>query len=209
MKNYLNVFLTCLVICLTLSTVMGFMKKKAADEKIKAAAGPNSDTNILKTLFYDNYITSILPNDGKMIDPEIVLRNSTAVVTNLKQVTGKKNTLIFRFSYRDCSECVNSVLHSLEKTFKEQLKTRVILITDAYSEKDFLLKTQSYNSPFSIYAIDDSGFGLSLENKNLPFLFVLSSDNKLIKPYIPFKELPEDIDRYNEYIGEWLTNTKN
>ncbi len=208
MKNYLNIFLTCLLIGLTISTIVSFKNNKQSEEKIKEITGPQSDPTVLKTLFFDSYLSMIIPSDGKILNPELILRDTALRSIKLKSLADSKNVLVFRFSYRDCDECVNTILKSLEKTFKANMSSRVIVVTDMYTEKDFLLKSRFYKSSFRIYATDNIGFGLPLENKNLPFVFVMSS-GRVIKPFIPFKELPEEIDIYNESIKEFLNETDN
>ena len=143
----------------------------------------------VKTRFILNW--SIMSNEGKE--------------ASLKTLVNNKTKLIFRYSHLDCEICVDSVLSLVQRITKKN--ENLLIITDSYSDRDFLIKTQNKKHPYPVYTISGSNLGLSIENKNLPFLFVITRDFRASKIFIPIKEIPYQTKEYLSYVFNFLNES--
>ncbi|ATL46704.1 hypothetical protein COR50_05645 [Chitinophaga caeni] len=170
----------------------------------ESLSGGDSEFSIANSL-YSIYIPFIVKTEGELIDSTIVIEDSSLKKIKLISLMKGKRKLVFRYSFRDCDLCVNTVKGLIYKNIID--KENVLFLSDNYSTKDFILKEKSSDKRVSCYNIVDGISGLNLEaieGKNLPFLFVLNSDLRVQKVFIPFKEDPQQIEEYLNYINEIL-----
>jgi len=61
---------------------------------------------------------------------------------------------------------------------------------------------------FKIYSVQNEKHNLSLEQKDFPFLSVLSSNNPATKLFLPMKEYPHNMQEYVSYVSKFLSENK-
>lgn len=137
----------------------------------------------------------MVPNLGRLVDSKLEIKNLDDVNVSVRSLVKEKPILVFRYSRYDCQLCVNQVLDRLRNIFRDE-EHRVCLIVDGMSERDFKIKYKNSEIKFLAYFVENKNLGLSLENKNLPFLFVLTTGTKVEQIFIPFKEYPNQTDAY-------------
>ena len=148
-----------------------------------------------RTFFWDIYPELVIPNAGTTIDKNLRIKDMNDGEIVVEDLLEKLPLLVFRYSQYDCQLCVNQVLEKLH-TIYEGDEDKVCLIIDGMGEREFRLKYKDREMKFSSYFVVNENLGLSLENKNLPFLFVLSDDARVNKLFVPFKEHPNQTDAY-------------
>ncbi len=77
-------------------------------------------------------------------------------------------------------------------------------LTDAKTERDFLIKTQNKDHPYNVYLMQNGNLNLTMEGKGFPYLFVLTKDFRATKIFIPFKELSYQTEQYLSYVFKFL-----
>lgn len=202
-KHLIN-FLVILLIITSATLVVAFMRP--ANTKIINSA--REDASVYRTdplislqaSFYTIYPTLVTPDDGILIKGTDSLMTERKRRVSLRSLIGNKTKLIFRYSYMDCDICVDSVISQVKKITQRAKLNDFLIITDTRTERDFLLKSNYKKHPFPIYGLLQSKLGLTMENKNLPFLFVISPDLRISKIFIPFKESPYQTEQYLDYI---------
>jgi len=208
MKNNTTKVLLGLIILLTMTTLLGLRKQSysvpLAPEAAQLTLGDNNMD--LKKLFFDRYTSLIVSTDGKKIDPALPLLDTNLNIHKLISLTKNKSVLVFRYSFKDCDQCVGAILKTINKQFKGIDKSHIILITDSYSNKDFVLKARYTDARIPLYSAPEGGLGLPAENRNLPFFFILGNDHKVEKMFLPFKELPDQTEEYLTYCKQYLNN---
>lgn len=160
----------------------------------------NYGLNKLKGSFWDIYPQLVIASDGMQLDKNIVVKDAKNNEYSLSQLVGNKSKLVFRYSVRDCDICIDSVFYILNRYKENKGLSDVIILTDSYSERDFILKMKYTESPFVVYDISPKGLSLALENRNLPFLFLLGKDFRAVKFFTPFKELSGKTDEYLDIV---------
>lgn len=153
---------------------------------------------------YQVYSTLIIPSDGCIIDKDILVEDSNLEKIPIKTLLDNKRTLYFRYSYADCDWCVQSTIKLLKKEFLNDETNKVILLTNSYSERDFLLKEKYNKSLFPTFEIVTAkGLGIPLENKTLPFLFTVEN-YAIQKIFIPQRADTLKTIEYLKYIHSYL-----
>ncbi|TCC90594.1 hypothetical protein EZ428_15115 [Pedobacter frigiditerrae] len=160
----------------------------------------------LKDVFFNNYVRLIVPSDGKLIDQSTILIDTNLVERKIGQLAKKKHTLVFRYSASDCEMCVNSVFKIIKEENNKLINDNILIVTDSYSSRDFIVKTKYLNFFLPIYDVKEpiKGLGLPLEGKNLPFFFILGPDNRISKIFFPYKEYPDKTREYFSYINTFI-----
>jgi|GEM_PF-1177012 len=173
---------------------------------------PTGETNVKKdksslsdnrTFFWEIYPELVIPNAGKIIDKELKLRDQHDAEISIQEILKKAPLLVFRYSRYDCDLCIDQVLGKLKPVFKGY-EQKVCLIIDGMTEREFRMKYKDREISFSAYFVAKDNLGLSLENKNLPFLFVLTEEVKANQIFIPFREHPGQTDTYLKNIKAQL-----
>ncbi|WP_257670431.1 hypothetical protein [Parapedobacter tibetensis] len=158
-----------------------------------------------RTFFWEIYPELVIPNAGKAIDKSLHIKDLNDGEITVKDLSERSPLLVFRYSQYDCHLCVDQVLEKLH-TIYEGDEDKVCLIIDGMAGREFRLKYKNRKMNFLSYFVVDNSLGLSLENKNLPFLFVLSGDARVNKVFVPFKEFPDQTDAYLRNIKALLSD---
>jgi hypothetical protein len=196
MKNSTKTFLTyTMVFIIIVLGIYGFMGKNTSSPGVikEKTIDPLVE---MKAKMWDSYVTTIIPDLGKKVSPSIMVQDVDTKKYKLSDVLSNRNKLIFRFSYRDCEVCIDTVLNQLNQLSKKYSIMDVVVITDSYSPQAFLVKSEHSRYPKFTYSIVDTAFGLSLEDKGSPFLFIMDKNYSANKIFIPVKENPQQIKRY-------------
>lgn len=152
-----------------------------------------------KSIFYDNYCSVIMPNDGRIINAEANIQDTTFRKSNVLEHLKAPKMLIFRYSFSDCEGCIELVLEELSK-----LKNDIpfLIITDSYSDQDFLIKMRQMNPKCQVYSLVGSeSLNLPLEGKALPFLFLVDQQGRTSHIFTPYKEYPLQLKEYLSVIS--------
>ncbi len=211
MKKH-NIILYALLLLSTAITMASvFSKRRPGNEKLKYVytkqENKENNLNKVKANFWDIYTTLLIPAENKAVNPNIVLKDTTLKEVKLSEVKKFDEIIVFRYSSKDCEECVESVLKVINDYFKNIPMGKIIIINDAYSERDFVLKTRFSKIKLPVYMLTETlkGLDLPIENKNLPFLFVYNKENKAIKLFTPFRDIPQ---KTGEYLKITLAHIK-
>ncbi len=86
------------------------------------------------------------------------------------------------------------------------MDTDLLILTDYRNERDFLIIQKYYKHKNPVYNLGVKNLGLSIENKNLPFLFILTKDLRVTKIFVPFNEIPYQTAEYITYAYNLLKN---
>jgi len=207
MKNlkYTSI-LNILLICVTLIAIFAFLKP---DRETNGAATQQSSRSSalvkMKADLWNGYVDYV-KSEGHQIPSNLKLSDTTGKIHLFSEMIDTKAKLIFRYSFRDCEICVDTVLNKIALYQKTRHLKDFIIITDSYSERDFMIKASRQKS-LKIYNLQDTLLGLNIENQNYPFLFVTGKDLKVSKIFLPIKEIPDQITEYFDYIDTYLKQT--
>ena len=203
---------TFLLIQLTVTSVaLSFVLLKPTKRAPKLLP-PNTQTQTnaldatmsLKASFWNIYPTLVIPDDDKVLNNNLLLQSTDGKFHKLNDLVGNKPKLVFRYSQLDCDVCVDSVLATLNMITGKKILNNLIIIADFQNERDFKIYEISKKHIYPIYNIAGSHLGLSLEHKNLPFLFILSGKLRVTKLFVPFKEIPYQTQEYIKYAFNYL-----
>ncbi|NIJ46642.1 hypothetical protein FHR24_003137 [Wenyingzhuangia heitensis] len=116
---------------------------------------------------------------------------------SLKELVGKKTKLIFRFSDRQCSYCVEHSLRYLKKVEKKIGVDNIIYIGDFIDKNSYSVFLRLYpNINQKIFSYNKR-FYLKVDTLSLPYMFTLDNNLKAKNVFVPLKEVPQ---RTNKYI---------
>lgn len=161
-----------------------------------------------KAIFWDNYVPSIIEDDYKQLSSKASFKDTTNKVYTLTDIIGKRYKLVVRYSFIDCDLCVNAIMKEVKIAGDQQSIKDVIAITTSASDRDFLIRSRENQRPIKVYNVTDGSAGLIMENKNFPFMFVLTPDGRAIKIFPPMKENVGQIKAYLTKVLDFV-NTCN
>lgn len=198
----LHLLILYCILAFTLLLLGYGLLRQPAEPEVKVNKGTKSDNRMF---FWEIYPELVVPNTGKVIDKTLRLRDKKGEDITVQDLSKKMPFLVFRYSRYDCQLCVDQVLGKLQTVF-EGVEDQVCLIIDGMTEREFRLRYKDRNIGFLTYFVFDDNLELSLENKNLPFLFVLSPETMVDKIFIPFREYPNQTDAYLKNIKVILSD---
>ncbi len=158
--------------------------KDCFQERIKQK---KTDIDHFKRLMLSN----IFKNEYSQINNCVLFDNNDSV--RLVDIIVNKPVLVLRCSVYNCPACVHHIVNKLKEHFSDYTKNpSIIVIYDSENmrySKDICEKTAYVTNKRNI-------LGLPMENRNMPFLFILDKDMKAKMFFIPDKGMPELTDEY-------------
>lgn len=192
-----------LLIITTTLAVIGFMPQKVDKAVVNKTENEDAKTNVIKAQLWDNYV-HLIKDEGRQISDSITVRDTADVKYSIKQLLNRKYKLIFRYSLLDCEVCVDTVMKKMDLYSKRHGLKDILVLTDAFNQRDFYIRATYYKYPFPLYNLNRVNLGMSIEDKDFPYLFVLTPELRVIKVFIPAKELAAQIDDYLSYVTDYL-----
>lgn len=160
----------------------------------------------INVLFYENTLLkedAILSKQGCLsLDPQLALYTEKGDSIPLSQLKKKEKTLVLRYSSFSCTPCVDSAVELIKNFIKENPNIDVLLI-GTYGLAQELRRFKRTNGLLTqVYHVNS--LKLPIEKENIPYLFILDKDMKVIDIFIPRKELLEQTANYLKQIKEQL-----
>jgi hypothetical protein len=208
MKHYKSI-ITLSILAITASIVIFLLMRKN-----NQAAPPVAEDALTKAkqdqkaIMWDNYVPYIVEDDYKVLSSKASFTDTTSKVFKLDDIIAKRYKLVIRYSYIDCDLCVKKIMNVLKTVGAEQSLKDAIGFTNSNSDRDFLIRSRENVYPVKLYNVTDGSIGLYMENKNFPFMFVLTPEGRAIKFFTPSKENPEQITNYLRKALKFI-NTSN
>jgi hypothetical protein len=205
-----NSILLALLSLTSLSLSFLLLRPNAVNPNVIISADSSDKTstidaeNKIKATFFNVYPNIVIPSDDKSIDASITLLSSDGKRHTLNELVNKRSKLIFRYSELDCDMCIDSVISIIKKISPLKKIPNLIIISDFKSDRNFQIREKYKKHPYPIYNISSANLGLPIENKNFPFLFIITEDLKATKLFIPLKEFPYQTIEYIKYAFSLL-----
>ena len=160
----------------------------------------------IKATNWDNYVPLIIEDDYKKIDTNAALIDTNGRSVRLSELTNGKYHLVVRYSFTDCNACVDTVINIINELKSRFSSAPVLAITDSNSDRDFIVRSKSQQTPLKVYSLINSSLGLYMENKNFPFVFVITPEYRATKIFMPTKEISMQIREYMVTTLKFLTD---
>ena len=109
---------------------------------------------------------------------------------------------IIRYSELNCNVCIDSLFSCIDNHLNKKEKQQIHILASYHNRNDLLIFKRINNLSYPIYRIDS--LGISLENLNEPFIFVLNKDYSISHLFIPHKERPQDTRRYLNIVLSYI-----
>lgn len=120
-----------------------------------------------------------------------------------------QNVLCFRFKETDCDACISRIQRILTSGSKRFPQKSIIILSGYRNVRHFYAYAQTINSSIDVYNVDS--LPISLDNKSMPFFFVLTREKKVQNVFLPNEKDPDLTIRYMDIIREkyWSTGERN
>ncbi len=144
-------------------------------------------------------ITKNLEYNFVKLDKNLELQNKgdSLLLSELNIIRPK---LVLRYSELNCNVCVDSQFETLNRVTK-QIGEENILIFGSYSKLDDLNRFKRINNiHLEIYNLKN--IGLSIDDENIPYYFVLDSSLVVKDLFIPKDEYPDLTKSFFELISK-------
>lgn len=125
----------------------------------------------------------------------------------LSEMVSDKPVLVYRYSDVNCNTCIEAEIEVLQKIFKTNLQS--VLILCSYNiDKDFYTfkKVNKINCP--IYRIGHNSFNWAPEEYKNPYCFVLHPGLQVSDFYVPDKSFPQMNEIYLNGIKRLICKSK-
>jgi hypothetical protein len=153
------------------------------------------------SLFKNKYELERFPKETK-IDGSIELVDIYGDTITISSIIEEGQTLVFRYSYLGCNDCVVDILGKL-KDMQAHFTIGLPIVLITYSEKfrDLLLENRTHDITFPIYHLPRNDL---IDNKidqlNSPYFFILDGELCCHDFFIPDIELNDHSDSYLSYV---------
>jgi len=148
-------------------------------------------------------------------DNELFITNISAVpdiirnFENVKDIYGKKNTLIFRLVNTSCNICLNKLLKEL-LNFQEELGKENILIFPAYpNDRISRIQLSADLEKFNYLNIPrDSLLIPVVDGEEKSYFAWINKEGEIDMVFLPDKDKPQQTRRYFQEVKKLINETK-
>jgi hypothetical protein len=120
------------------------------------------------------FLTSVESNNWKIHDSIKIVSTDYDTVQFTKVLDD--NFLIFKYSYTDCSSCINEMMQMLWE-MKDSMNVKVLIVAHYPTVRELIVQnTTSFRNLFPIYLIESDHLGLPVDNLQMPMPYLLSVD---------------------------------
>ncbi len=197
MKKYLNVILIVLLLSVIILLVT-FQKNNTSS---------NCTENIIKQKqidvnhFQKLIISNLYKNEFKPVNDCLLFFDNDSV--SLMEISAYHPILVFYATYYNCTLCIDHISQHLKKHFMDYTTNPHIAII--YYDTNKTISNSIFDkTPF--VTLEKAPLSLPMENRNMPFLFVLDKDMMAKMVFIPDKGMPELTDEYLKIIKKRFFN---
>lgn len=202
-----NNIISIAAIVVSLTAIVIFFKGGSADKLKNKNTVDHVDNADGRILFWEIYPELVITTEGEKINEQAVILDqfdNKIAFSELLKVTKSQNLLIFRFSAYDCDLCIKSTLPLL-KDYINKFPENIKVVVDGMTARDFRIKYKELQKDIfwekTIFFLEQENFGLSLENKNIPFFLVVNKGSKLInRVFLPDKLYPQQTIVYLDKV---------
>lgn len=146
-----------------------------------------------------NYSQSVNLDGVKILDVICKKNEETTVLSNL---LNKTPILIYRFTDKECTSCIEEILTHVTKKFFVK-KDRIIILCSFTNELSFLTIKKALNIRIPLYEIPENAFEEFLKD-NKHFFFVLHPDMKISHIFVPNSDYFDQSRSYIDGVARFL-----
>ena len=144
----------------------------------------------------------LLGNEGSVLDSNKIIYDVNNKEYTLSNVIKEGGRIIIRYSELNCNVCIDSLFSCIDNHLNKKEKQQIHILASYHNRNDLLIFKRINNLSYPIYRTDS--LGISLENLNEPFIFVLNKDYSISHLFIPHKERPQDTRRYLNIVLSYI-----
>jgi len=188
MKNTNLIYKLIILVLLILNI---FILYNCYQYKTKNSITTNNNTNDIKnnsnspsdTVLLNDIFNVAAQSDGMKVNKFMSLSSISGKNISLQKLLNEEPKLIFDFTHISCKTCFGEeMLRILD--FSEIIgKNKVIFVSEFQSEREQYVLEKKYN--INIYNKNNKEFGLLIEKKYYPFIFVIDTNYTAQGIYVP------------------------
>ncbi|MDR1221760.1 MAG: hypothetical protein LBL07_02620 [Tannerella sp.] len=148
----------------------------------------------------------LMKNEGCMVSKSLYLTDLKNQKIKIDSLFSEGPFLVLFFSSSYCNDCVNYCLTQIKDFMTKQGFNKIILFASGYQLRDLYVfaRSNQFNDK-CFYSMNS--LNIPIEETNMPFMFIM--DEKLMPShfFIPKKEIPEQTERYLNFINEEINST--
>lgn len=199
MRNY-YIFGTIILFLILLNLVLLYRLNDINHSRNFITNNVEDETNI--GLLEDIYKAQIESN-GFQISNTVKFKNSQNETKYLIDILSNGPKLFFNYTNYSCKTCVDEELLRLESLKPLIGDSNIICIASFESSRQRYVLYNKYGIEF--YSIEDEGFGLPIDSKLFPYIFVADTTMLVSNIYIPTKDFYNLGDiYYTEVIARYF-----
>lgn len=140
------------------------------------------------------------------VAPDVVCSVSNSDSVLLSECIHDVPVLVFRHSNLNCKSCVEHSYSYLEKYFKEEYLSSILILYSADFDVNISSYKRAHRIPFTSYRIQENSFDWIPETRGNPYFFVLYPDMSTSYFFMADKKYPEMTKAYLEGIRRIITD---
>ncbi|QQT55322.1 hypothetical protein I6I98_08730 [Sphingobacterium multivorum] len=202
-----NFIIPIVAILLSATAIVVFFKSDVVRPSSKGKSENSEQITDDRTTFWEIYPELVITTEGQSFNDQVKIldtqQNQIPIIDVLRNVK-HRNILVFRFSNYDCDLCIKKTLPILINYIKKNPEN-IKIIVDGMTERNFRIKFKDIQDSFtknnSVLFLKEQNFNFPLENKNIPFFFLLDNiERKISRVFIPSKSYPQQTITYLKNI---------
>ena len=155
---------------------------------------------ISQRMAYD-YREIVKYDQPRLLSDTLCIVDSEGKYWSLDSISQAK-TLVIRYSSLNCNSCVDTLMHYAKLYSDSVSNGRIGVFADYENDRDFHLLSRLNKSKVGIFQVKERM--LSLDDKGVPYMFVVNTDKTFSHLYIPHKEFPSLIRWYYDIVIPYI-----
>ncbi len=196
MKNkYLIVVVIVLVVVNLINLEKIYNNKADSNFLLKTFQNKLKSDSITMTGLMNNQMF-LSQNTYFNICPNFKLLTETGKEVLLSDLCGGNNKLIFRYNEFTCQTCIYREMLNLMTLSEKIGKSNIIVLASYKNKRDFIINKMANKIDLPIYNVPLKSFDNTIENFNIPYLFIIDKQFTAKNIFLPDNDLQNLTDLY-------------
>jgi hypothetical protein len=187
-----------IVILIITSIIFGFFCFKQTNYL------PN-DTLLVHQMMSNDYLSIIKNDTCRTLSDSLRVTDKDNNTIKIENILNGTKKLIVRYSYLNCNSCVDTVIKYATNFAQKNGNKKISVFADYTNTRDFYLFLRLNKNNLDIFRT--AGHVSKIDERNVPYMFVLNEDMTISHLFIPHKEYPHLINWYFEVIEKYFADT--
>jgi len=114
----------------------------------------------------------------------------------LSKLLDNEYKIVFRYSEFTCMDCIRKEMGNMKALSEKIGKNNILVLASFDNQRDFYINKRVNNIDLPIYNIPLKSLDNTIENFNIPYIFILDKDCSVSNIFLPYRDMPHLTEEY-------------